>query len=306
LSHRRARALALVVTFLWSSSWILIRWGLDEETLEPITFAALRYGLAGIALLATALARPISRAELVTLDRSSWQAVALLGLVFYSVTQGAQFVAIDHQPAATSSLVLSLTPLIVAMTATWSLSEMSHPRQIVGAALVAIGAWLYFSGELGATAVGMSAAVIGLGGNVASTLVGRHVNRASEVSPLTITALSMAIGAVVLTAVGVGAEGVPEVTNRGWLIIAWLAGVNTAFAFTLWNGSLRRLTALESAGINNTMLVQIALLAWVYLGELPGTWQWIGIALVSVGVFLTQLASPAPAPEPVESTRAEP
>ena len=41
----------------------------------------------------------------------------------------------------------------------------------------------------------------------------------------------------------------------------------TAFAFTLWNLSLQRLSAVESASVNNTMLVQIALLAWLLLGE---------------------------------------
>ena len=81
---------------------------------------------------------------------------------------------------------------------------------------------------------------------------------------------------------------------RGWLIIVWLAVVNTALAFTLWNLSLRRLSALASAGINNTMLIQIALLAWVFLGEAPGAFGLVGIALVSAGVFLTQAASRSP------------
>jgi hypothetical protein len=31
--HLRAVGTALLVTFLWSSSWVLIRWGLDEEAL---------------------------------------------------------------------------------------------------------------------------------------------------------------------------------------------------------------------------------------------------------------------------------
>ena len=45
---------------------------------------------------------------------------------------------------------------------------------------------------------------------------------------------------------------------------------NTALAFTWWNLSLQRLSAVESAGINNTMLIQIGLLAWVFLDEAPG------------------------------------
>jgi len=51
------------------------------------------------------------------------------------------------------------------------------------------------------------------------------------------------------------------------LIIALLAIVNAAFAFTLWNKSLQMLTAVESSIINGTMLPQIAILAWIFLNE---------------------------------------
>ncbi len=52
------------------------------------------------------------------------------------------------------------------------------------------------------------------------------------------------------------------------------------------NASLRRLSALESAAINNTMLIQIAVLAWVFLGEAPGLTASIGVGVVSCGAFL--------------------
>jgi len=47
-THLAAVLVALFVTVLWSSSWVLIRWGLDSEGLEPITFAAGRYGMAAV------------------------------------------------------------------------------------------------------------------------------------------------------------------------------------------------------------------------------------------------------------------
>ncbi|HEY3428738.1 MAG TPA: EamA family transporter [Acidimicrobiia bacterium] len=296
LTHRSARACALLVTFLWSSSWLLIRWGLDDEALKPITFAALRYGLAFVALMVLVLGRSTYRDQVRSLDRVAWRDIGLLGLVFYTLTQGAQFIAIDNQPAATSSLVLSLTPLLVAATATRSLSEIPHRRQIIGAVLVALGAWSYFSGDLGATAIGMTAAAVGLGGNTVSTVLGRRVNKETEVSSLVITGLSMAIGSLFLVALGIGLEGLPEISPTAWGIIVWLAAVNTAFAFTLWNVSLRRLSAVESAGINNTMLIQIAILAWAFLDESPGVREWIGIGAVSLGIFLTQLAATGSVP----------
>ena len=66
--------------------------------------------------------------------------------------------------------------------------------------------------------------------------------------------------------------------------------INTALAFTLWNHTLRRLTAIESSLINNTMLVQIAVLAWIFLGEPIGARQASGLLLAILGVVLVQLS----------------
>ncbi len=139
----------------------------------------------------------------------------------------------------------------------------------------------------------MVAAGIGFAANAASAVLGRHVNRDTTMSPVVVTAVSMAIGAGVLVVVGVAVEGVPRVGLRAGLLVAWLALVNTAAAFTLWNHAQRHLTALESTGINNTMLVQIAVLAWVFLGEPPGVSGIVGILVVTTGVVLTQLPARA-------------
>jgi drug/metabolite transporter (DMT)-like permease len=287
-THVRAVLTALFVTFLWSSSWVLIRWGLDEEALEPITFAALRYGLAALVLVAWVVSRKALRKDLFGLHRDSVFQIVVLGLVFFGLTQGAQFMAIDNQPAATTSLVLSWTPMLVALAGGWSIAESASTRQFGGAFLVVAGASLYFAGNLGGTVAGMAAALVGLGANVASSLLGRRVNRQANIAPVVVTALSMGIGAVILTAGGLAIEGIPAISARAWLIIVWLAVINTALAFTLWNLSLRRLSALESAAINNTMLIQIAVLAWIFLDEPLGFREAIGILLVTIGILLTQ------------------
>jgi drug/metabolite transporter (DMT)-like permease len=288
LTHRAALWLALFVTVLWSSSWVLIRWGLDDEGLQPMTFAALRYGIAAIVLVGWVIYREAPRRHIYRIDRGFVVRLVVLGVLMYALTQGAVFVALDEQPAATTSLLLALTPLFVAGGAAISLAEVPTRWQSVGVVMVALGAWAYFAGELGATAAGLVAALIALGANVASTILGRSVNRSGRLPAVTVTAASMAVGAGVLVFVAIGAEGVPIITPRGWLFIAWLALVNTALAFSLWNLSMQRLSAVESASINNTMLVQIALLAWVFLGESPGALGLLGIAAVSTGVYLVQ------------------
>lgn len=288
LSHRRALALAVLVTILWSSSWVLIRIGLAEAQLQPITFAGLRYCSASVVLWGVVSSRREARAAVAALDARTWRTLATLGVVFVAVTQGAQFVAIDAQPAATSSLVLSLTPVLVAVSSRRSIGETVQRRQLVGTVLIVVGAVAYFAGDLGATRVGIVASVVGLVANAAGSLMGRSINRDGRLTPLTVTVTSMSVGAVVLLAVGLWLEGVPVLGGRALAVVVWLAVVNTALAFTLWNASLRRLAAVESAAINNTMLIQIAVLAWVFLGESPGVVGLAGILVVSVGVLIAQ------------------
>jgi drug/metabolite transporter (DMT)-like permease len=184
--------------------------------------------------------------------------------------------------------MLAPTPFLVALLSQRSIGEAVQGRQVFGAVLIVVGAIVFFAGSLGATMIGMIASIIGLSANVTSSLLGRSVNRQRHLSPLTVTAVSMTIGAVILLATGLLVEGLPRLGRTALAVVVWLAIVNTAWAFTMWNASLRRLAAVESAAINNTMLIQIAALAWVFLGEAPGIAGGIGIGIVSLGAFLAQ------------------
>lgn len=284
-AHRRALLLAVLVTFLWSSSWVLIRWALDDHGMTPLLGAGLRYLMACGVLAAVVAVRPADRRALRTIGRRDVGVLLLLGLLFYAVTQGAQVIAIASQPAATTSLVLSFTPLLVALVAQVSLGERPTPLQVLGGAVIGLGAALYLSGDLGMTALGMAAALVGLAANVTSSVLGRGVNRSLRLPSRVVTFGSMAVGAVALVAVGWALEGPPRLDPVGWLLIGWMAVVNTALAFTWWNESLRHLSATESSAVNNLMLLQIAALAWLLLGEAPGAVQWLGMILVTVGIL---------------------
>lgn len=284
-AHRRALVLAIGVTFLWSSSWILVRWALEDHGMTPILGAGLRYLLACLVIAGAVGSRPADRAALRGIGRRDLGVLLVLGLLFYAVTQGSQVIAIAAQPAATTSLVLSFTPLLVALVSQASLGERPTLLQVLGGVVIGLGALLYLSGDLGMTAVGMLAALVGLAANVTSSVMGRAVNRTLRLPSRIVTVVSMAVGAVALVVVGLVLEGPPRLDPVGWLLIAWMAVVNTALAFTWWNESLRHLSATESAAINNLMLLQIAALAWLFLGETPDAIQWVGMVLVTVGIL---------------------
>jgi len=93
----------------------------------------------------------------------------------------------------------------------------------------------------------------------------------------------------VLLVGGIAVQGLPRLSAVHWAIIAWLAVVNTAFAFTLWNRTLRTLSAMESSILNNTMMFQIAVLAWLFLGEELGWAQVVGMVLAGAGTLVVQV-----------------
>jgi drug/metabolite transporter (DMT)-like permease len=280
---------ALFVTFLWSTSWVLIRWGLEE--MPALTFAGARYAIAGVLLAATALARTDARAALRRLTAGDWLRLLLLGFVFYTLTQGALFVALDHLPAVTLSLFLSFSPALVALLGIPVLGEHLSRPQWLGIAVYLAGTLIYFLPlSIRLQWLGLGAALVGLVANASAGLLGRGVMRQGALPSILVTAVSMGFGSLLLLVVGVVSEPLPTFSARGWAIVLWLAVVNTAVAFTLWNHTLRRLTAVESSMVNNTMLVQIAALAWIFLGEGLGGRQIAGLALAVVGILAVQLA----------------
>ncbi|MDQ3447784.1 MAG: DMT family transporter, partial [Chloroflexota bacterium] len=261
-SRRLAIALAIFVTFLWSTSWILIKVGLQSEELEPLSFAGVRYGLAAAILLPLGLPA-LRRARPWAAGRGLVLRAAVLGLLLYAVAQGAQFAALDVLPAATVSLVLSGTPVAVALLSRRHATEAATRIQALGIAVLVAGVLLYFglAAVPAGALLGVAIAVVGMLATAVGAQMGRMLARDAMDSfggVVALTGVTMAIGAAVLLGAGVALEGVPRLSATGWLICGWLALVNTAFAFTIWNHTMRQLTAIESSVLNTAMVVQIA------------------------------------------------
>lgn len=288
-THLTAVLVALFVTALWSSSWVLIKWGLVD--IAPLPFAGLRYALAAL-LLSPIILTPGNRRALAGCGRREWGLLIGFGLLQYGVTQAAQFLALSYLPATTLSLMLAFTPALVALLGAALLGERVGWREMLGIAVFLGGAGLYFGAKalpVGAT-VGLAIGAVGVLANAGQTLLGRKVNRDSGLPPSLITAVSMVAGAAALLTTGIAVQGWPEIAPRGWLIVGWLAAANTALAFWLWNRAQAVLSALEASLINNTMLIQIAVLAVLFLGERLTGMQVAGLTLAGAGVLFVQLA----------------
>jgi len=288
ISRPAAIVAALFVTVLWSSSFVIIKLGLNE--IPPLTFAGLRYVIAFICLLPFAFKKERID-EIKKLHKPQWIKLTFLGLLFITFTQGAQFLGLSLLPAVTVSLILNFTPIIVAVMGIFLIKEYPTYQQWIGALLFIIGILTYFIPlEAGNNQLlGIIIMIIGVAANAGSSILGRSVNRKGDLHPLTITIISMGIGSVILLIVGIITQGFPAISLKNWLYLLWLAAINTAFAFTLWNLTLRTLSAMESSIINGTMLIQIAFLAWLFLDEPITFKEGIGMLIAGLGALLVQL-----------------
>ncbi len=97
----------------------------------------------------------------------------------------------------------------------------------------------------------------------------------------------MSFGSILLLAAAILSNNVifPSI----WFIIFWLSIVNTALAFTLWNYALKTLRAYEQSILQNTMLIQITLLAYIFLRETLTFQKLLRIIMVFTGVLIVQL-----------------
>ena len=99
----------------------------------------------------------------------------------------------------------------------------------------------------------------------------------------------MGIGSVALLGWGLSTEPWPQFTQQSLIFLLVMVLVNTAFAFYLWNMALKGLQATEASIINNTIIIQIALLAWVFLGEELSGLDIAGISLAFAGALIVQI-----------------
>jgi drug/metabolite transporter (DMT)-like permease len=281
-------SLALLVTLLWSSSFIIIKLGLNE--IPPLLFAGSRYLLAFLIILPFLLTKKNIK-TIRSCGKKKILRLFLLGFVFYTLTQGLLFLGLVYLQSATVSLILNLTPLLVAFASGYIIKEVLSKVQWTGLIIFITGLLIYFlPGDIiGGEITGIIIMIIAVGTNAMSALLGRSINREGDLPAIIVTGVSMGFGSLLLFIPSVVYYGIPEVSMINIVLFLWMAAVNTSIAFTLWNKTQRILSAAQSSIINSTMLFQVALLAWFFLDEPIHSYQFIGMVSALTGALLVQL-----------------
>jgi probable blue pigment (indigoidine) exporter len=217
----------------------------------------------------------------------------LIGISSYTLGNGALFWGLKYIPATTGSLLIGLIPLLVLVGGWLFLKEIPSRWQVVGVLLSLMGSGLFFSGGFQpGEPQGLAIMAVGLMGFIAFSLLGRGIARERSLDTLSLTALPLLIGGLTTLLGALVVEGLPRFTGQSLFIVLWLALVNTALGYWLYNHALRILTALEINMIMNLTPFFTALLSWVILGESLTGMQYLSMIVVVGGVVLVQLRGP--------------
>jgi drug/metabolite transporter (DMT)-like permease len=161
----------------------------------------------------------------------------------------------------------------------------------VGIIIVFIGGVLFFSiGLSPGEPLGIVIVVAGMIGLTAFGILGREITRNKKLDTLTLTTIPLGFGGGFLLLVAFLVEGFPDFSMLAWGVVLWLAIVNTAVGYLLYNHSLKILTALEMNATLNLAPLGTAGLAWLLLGETLTIFQIIGMVIMIVGVVFVQRA----------------
>ncbi len=261
----------------------------SNRELDPLWGAGLRFALAGVVLMGAMAALRLA------VPRGRPLAGALLfGALNFGAAFALAYYALVRLQAGFGQIVLALVPLLTLLLAVAYRQERFHARAIAGALLALAGVAVMSRGPL-REAVPVLSVLAAVGSALCVAQAAVLVRRLPPVHPVTMNAVGMSAGAILLLAGALVAGESFETPDRAatWAAIGYLVVVGSGVVFVLYLYVLGRWSASRAAYTFVLIpVVTVALSAW--LDEEPvGLGLVFGGALVVAGVYLGALRGAA-------------
>jgi drug/metabolite transporter (DMT)-like permease len=278
-----------------STASIIVRFAqLDAPSL---VIAAGRLALATLVLAPVALARHGTEIRTLT---SRDLVLGLVSGVFLALHFATWIVSLEHTSVLSSVVLVTTTPLWVALFAPWVLHEKITRATWLGVAMAMVGGVVISLGDVGTwMAGGVERGVFGLLGAGALwgdllaligawmmagyLLVGRRLRAKMNLIPYIFVVYGMAALVLVVLTMIAGYD-LLAIAPPAWLWILLLALVPQLLGHSSFNWALRYLPAAFVAIILLGEPVGSAFLAYLVLSELPGPLTLAGAGLVLAGI----------------------
>ena len=278
-----AIALFLALYLIWGATYAIVKIGLQHA--PPLTFTTLRAAIAGVALVAYALAvgRRFPR------DAATHRVALVLGALNVAGFLALFNLGLSHVSAGESSILTYTQPLLVSILAWLWLGERLSTRAVLGLGVGFLGVVAVMAGKVQlAGEFPLLGYTYALGGAVAWTLGTVYFRaRQAKIDLLWATALQSLYGAVPLLALALILER-PALTPSFELV--WTAAFNglgsSGIAYVIWFYLLRHRPAGEVSSYIFMVPFFAVLFGALILGEQLGIISILGGALVLVGIAL--------------------
>ncbi|WP_411964188.1 DMT family transporter [Haloferax sp. YSMS24] len=289
MTRYRNLGLFVVLAAIWGSAFMAIKAGL--EFFPPVLFAALRYDVAGVIMLAYALFvtdAPLPR------GRAEWTEIAIGSVLLIAAYHALLFVG-ETDPAVTSAaaaVIVSLSPVLTTGFARVFLpSERLTTLGIVGLLLGLVGVAVLSELDPNNLLAGGTVAKLLVFGAAASFALGSVLTRRieSEMPIETMEAWSMLGGALLMhvLSVGLGESFTDVVVNtESMLALGYLSIAASAIGFLIYFDLLERLGPIEINLVSYVAPIFAALSGWAFLSEVPTLATVGGFALIFLGFVL--------------------
>lgn len=289
--HRLAPLAWIGLCLIWGSTWLAIKLGLRD--LPPITFAGIRFALAGIILLAIIV---LSRQRFPR-TRGEWWLLAYTGFLSITLNYALVFWGEQHISSGLAALLSATVPLFgLPLAHHYLASEPLTLSKVAGVILGVAGVAIVFSGELGA---GGPIALWASAGIILAALATAHAGvliklSGTHIEPPVMAGVQMLGGCIPLLLAGMLVEGNPLTFHWSGLAISTLVyltlmGSVVAFLMYYW---LIRHTAVSGVLMIPLVTPLVAVIfGLVFGGERIGWHTAAGGSAILVGVALAVLRS---------------
>lgn len=228
----------IAICVIWGSNFILMKWA--HVAFGPFGVGAGRVlGGAAVLWLGLLWSRKQTANDLRGLSRWDWLALmlpVLIGQAYPFIMQ--PYLIGKHQDSAFFGMMVALVPLMTVMMSVPMLRVLPTLRESAGVlfGLLCMGLLLYDGGLRGMPGLDLCLAVlVPASYALSNTFIKR---RLSHMRPLFMTALMLALTSVIVTPVGVAAEGVKPIEGaelfKAVLVVAWLGIVGTGIATVMF------------------------------------------------------------------------
>jgi drug/metabolite transporter (DMT)-like permease len=287
---RLTLAAFFAMVLLGGSNSVAIRFSNVE--LPPFWGAAARFAAAAVIMLAAMLLLrlPFPRGRALA-------GVVIFGILNFGLSYALIYWGLLQVQAGLAQVVLAIVPLATFFLAVAHRSERWHLRPILGSLLAVVGIGVVFGEQINAAVPLLPLlAIVATAVVVAEATV--LVKVFPPVHPVTLNAVSMAIGTAFLAVLGLVAGETLSVPSRPetWLAFWYLVLIGTVALFMLFLFVLGRWTA-SGTSFMFVLAPFVTVAVGVWLAHETVTWTFaVGAAFVLLGVYVGALA-PARAPK---------